>query len=244
MPRARLRLDVVLFTNSFCVYLHSASRAGESSLNNSFAPPSAPPWGVNRVYLKQATSRGSWKFPQSGTTSHTVSTTARLINTQMRKIASVKLQSWLLSSVWDLLCVSVWMGPPIHRLAAKLEDFRASLSLTSSSTRCRSRDASDCDSSSKSPASFREISSQSPSGTVRPFLSVNDKWDVSEIKWRILSKQHVFSESQREWLDHCHHWRARQLPEKSVRFYYIHVHLLYKPSSDMWNLNLDMGAPS
>lgn len=59
----------------------------------------------------------------------------------------------------NLLCVSFWMWPPVHRLPAKLEDFRASLSLTSSSTRCRSLDASDWDSSSKSPANFRELSS-------------------------------------------------------------------------------------
>lgn len=61
----------------------------------------------------------------------------------------------------DLLCVSLWAGPPIHRLAAKLDDLRASLSLTSSSTRCRSLEASDWDSSNKSPAGHREIISLS-----------------------------------------------------------------------------------
>lgn len=64
-------------------------------------------------------------------------------------------------SLCDLLCVSLWTGPPIHKLAAKLDDLRASLSLTSSSTRCRSLDASDWDSSNKSPAGNREILSLS-----------------------------------------------------------------------------------
>lgn len=85
---------------------------------------------------------------------------------------STKLNSGLSSSLSDLLCVSVWMGPPIHRLAAKLEDLSASLSLTSSSTRCRSLDASDWDSSSKSPARFREILSLSNTATARS-ISLN-----------------------------------------------------------------------
>lgn len=76
----------------------------------------------------------------------------------MSEYTHIKIWKWNLStpSLWDLLWVSVWPGPPIHRLAAKLEDFRASLSLTSSSTLCRSLDASDWDSSSKSPVRFKE----------------------------------------------------------------------------------------
>lgn len=79
----------------------------------------------------------------------------------------VKTMKWIrkfrdsFQSLCDLLCVSLWTGPPIHKLAAKLDDLRASLSLTSSSTRCRSLDASDWDSSNKSPAGNREILSLS-----------------------------------------------------------------------------------
>lgn len=48
--------------------------------------------------------------------------------------------------------VSVWTGVPIQALAKlDVEDFSASLSLTSSSTRLRSFSASDWDSSSRSP---------------------------------------------------------------------------------------------
>lgn len=61
-----------------------------------------------------------------------------------------------------LPCLSVWTGAPMHRLEAKLvvDDFSASLSLTSSSTFFRSFAASVWDSSNRSPTSHEKTMRQ------------------------------------------------------------------------------------
>lgn len=101
------------------------------------------------------------------------------------------------SSLFDLLWVSVWTGPPAHRLAAKLVDFRASLSLTSSSTRCRSRDASDWDSSSKSPTGFRQT----------PRVTQPDSHQV-QYNEKVCESGILFDESLKEQLRYSYKWHA------------------------------------
>lgn len=122
----------------------------------------------------------------------------------------------------DLLCVSLWMGPPIQRLATKLEDFRASLSLTSSSTRCRSLDASVWDSSSKSPVGFKEILSISRSA------SLYQHEQSSYMIWkRFIETLHIsntplviHTRSNQAAVIACQLFNNSS-PMKNIRFYYI-----------------------
>lgn len=135
-----------------------------------------------------------------------------------KKIHPQKFDSGSSSSLWDLLCVSVCMGPPIHRLAAKLEDLRASLSLTSSSTLCRSRDASDWDSSSKSPARFKEILSLSitaPAGSI----SLNSHHLGSYEK--VCGRSTPPGESHKAKSGHSYYWHVSFSQINIIRFYYI-----------------------